>query len=165
MTPERQFVRACGLMLFAGLAMLAASFLAVDRSVRLQSRMADLALTATAETASAQSMIATLDMLSKRPDAPGARMQLARLAWIGRIMLGLTVVVPFLALGALLLNDVDRAVIGMIAAISFLGCALAYPLDLLIRGDLAALASAVNPGRDALLAGDSIDSLLSGSRH
>ncbi len=81
MTPERQFVRACGLMLLAGLAMLAASFLAVDRSVRRQSLMTELALTAASETASAQSMIATLDMLAKRPEAPDARMHLARLAW------------------------------------------------------------------------------------
>ena len=72
--------------------------------------------------------------------------------------------VPFLALAALLLKDVERDVIGAIAATGFLGCALGYWLDLAIRGDVGALATAIHPSGDSLLAGDSVDSLLTGSR-
>jgi len=72
--------------------------------------------------------------------------------------------VPFLALEALLTIDVGRGVIGALAAIGFLGCALAYVLDLAIRADLSALATAMNPSGDALVAGDSLDSFLTGSR-
>jgi hypothetical protein len=90
--------------------------------------------------------------------------ELANLARLSRIVLGLTVLVPFLALAALLLNDVQRAVIGAIAATGFFGCALAYLLDLAIRADVAALAAAVNPTSDALLGGDSVESFLGGSR-
>jgi hypothetical protein len=90
--------------------------------------------------------------------------ELANLARLGRIVLGLTVLVPFLALAALLLNDVQRPVIGAIAATGFFGCALAYLLDLAIRADVAALAAAVNPSSDALLGGDSVESFLGGSR-
>ena len=78
-------------------------------------------------------------------------------------MLALTVAVPFLALAALLLEDVERSVIGAIAATGFCGCALAYWLDLSIRGDVSALAMAINPGGDALMSGDSVESFLTGS--
>jgi serine/threonine protein kinase len=103
-------------------------------------------------------------LLRARPADARELPELARLAGLGRIVLALTVAVPFLALAALLLNDVSKPVIGAIAATGFFGLALAYYLDLAIRADLAALAVAINPGRDALLAGDSADSLLSGSR-
>ena len=89
---------------------------------------------------------------------------MAGLARLGRIVLGLTVALPFIALAALLMWDSARAVIGALAAIGFLGCALAYVLDLAIRADLAALAAALNPSGDTLSAGDSLDSFLSGSR-
>jgi serine/threonine protein kinase len=90
--------------------------------------------------------------------------ELAQLVRWGRVVLGLTVAVPFLALAALLLKDVERDVIGAIAATGFLGCALGYWLDLAIRGDVAALATAIHPSGDSLGAGDSVDSLLTGSR-
>lgn len=90
--------------------------------------------------------------------------ELAGLVRLGRIVLALTVSVPFLALAALLLKDVERDVIGAIAATGFLGCALGYWLDLAIRGDVGALATAIHPSGDSLLAGDSVDSLLTGSR-
>jgi hypothetical protein len=66
-------------------------------------------------------------------------------------------------LAALLLKEVERDVIGAIAATGFLGCALGYWLDLAIRGDLSALATAINPSGDAHFAGDSVESLLTGS--
>jgi hypothetical protein len=104
-------------------------------------------------------------LLAARPAADARELpELANLAHLGRIVLGLTVAVPFLALAALLLNDVERDVIGAIAATGFLGCALAYWLDLAIRGDLSALATAINPSGDAFFAGDSVESLLTGSR-
>ncbi|HMR62332.1 EAL domain-containing protein, partial [Amaricoccus sp.] len=88
MTPDRQFARACAIMLCAGLAMLVASFIEVERSARRQALMADLALAAAAEAASAQSMVAALDMLAERPDAPDAPMQQTRLAWDTEQLLG-----------------------------------------------------------------------------
>ncbi len=103
-------------------------------------------------------------LLQARPPDARELPELANLARVGRIVLGLTVAVPFLALAALLLKDVDRSVIGAIAATGFFGCALAYWLDLAIRGDVSALATAINPSGDALLAGDSVESLLNGSR-
>jgi hypothetical protein len=90
--------------------------------------------------------------------------ELAKLARLGRIVFGLTVLVPFLALAALMLNDVEQGTIGAIAATGFLGCGLAYLLDLAIRADLGALAAAINPSTDVLFGGDSMDSLLTGSR-
>jgi hypothetical protein len=103
-------------------------------------------------------------LLGSKPADARELPELARLARMGRFVLGITVLVPFLALAALLLNDVERGVIGAIAATGFFGCALAYWLDLVIRGDLSALAGAINPAGDALLAGDSVESLMSGSR-
>jgi len=90
--------------------------------------------------------------------------ELSRLSRIARVFFGFTLSVPFLALGALLMIDVGRAVIGALAAIGFLGCVLAYVLDLAIRADLSALAAAMNSSGDALAAGDSFDSTLAGSR-
>jgi serine/threonine protein kinase len=106
-------------------------------------------------------------LLKARPADARELAELASLAWIGRIVLGVTVLVPFLALAAFLFNDVvdvERATIGAIAATGFFGCALAYLLDLAIRSDLGALAASINPSTDALLGGDSLDSVLSGSR-
>ena len=88
LTPDRQFARACAIMLCAALAMLAASFIAVERSARQQALTADVALAAAAEAASAQSMVAALDMLAERPVAPDARMQQTRLAWDTEQLLG-----------------------------------------------------------------------------
>ncbi|MEX0677999.1 MAG: serine/threonine-protein kinase [Pirellulales bacterium] len=102
-------------------------------------------------------------LLQARPADARELPELANLARLGRVVLGMTVLVPFLALGALLLNDVQRAEIGAIAATGFFGCALAYFLDLSIRADLGALATAINPHSDALLAGDSVESYLTGS--
>lgn len=94
--------------------------------------------------------------------------ELASLARLGRIVFGVTVSLPFIALAALLMGrsdgHSDRAVIGTLAAIGFIGCVLAYLLDLAIRADLAALATAMNPSGDSLGGGDSLDSLLTGSR-
>ncbi len=103
-------------------------------------------------------------LLRARPADARDLPELATLARWGRVVLGLTVLVPFLALAALLLKDVERGVIGAIAATGFFGCALAYWLDLTIRADLGALATAINSSGDALLAGDSVESFLSGSR-
>ena len=89
---------------------------------------------------------------------------LAALSRRGRIFLALTFAVPFLALAALVSINFDRAVIGALSGIGFLGCGLAYWLDTVIRGDLAALAGTLNPGGDALLASDTVESLLQGSR-
>ena len=90
--------------------------------------------------------------------------ELAALAQRGRVFLALTVSVPFLAMAALVLINFDRSVMAGLCVIGLLGCGLAYWLDLVIRGDLAALAATMNPGGDALLASDTIDSLLTGSR-
>jgi hypothetical protein len=97
---------------------------------------------------------------------PDARIltELGYLARLGRGVLGLTVAVPFLALAALLINDVPRDVLGAIAATGFLGCVLGYWYDLTIRADLGALATAISPSGDVLLSGDSVDSLLGDSR-
>jgi serine/threonine protein kinase len=97
---------------------------------------------------------------------PDARVlpELGHIARLGRSVLGLTVSVPFLALAALLVNDVARDVLGAIAATGFLGCALGYWFDLTIRADLVALATAINPSGDALLGGDSVESLMGDSR-
>jgi hypothetical protein len=103
-------------------------------------------------------------LLQARPADARELPELSNLARLGRIVFGATVLVPFLALAALLLNDVQRAEIGAIAATGFFGCALAYVLDLSIRADLAALAAAINPGSDGLLSGDSAVSFLTGSR-
>ena len=89
---------------------------------------------------------------------------LADLMRRGRVVLALTVSVPFVALVAAVFINFDRAVIGALGGVGLAGCALAYLLDLMIRGDLAALAAAINPGGDALLSGESLDSFLSGSR-
>ena len=93
--------------------------------------------------------------------------ELASIARLGRIAFGVTVALPFIALAALLAGrsdgHSDRAVIGSLAAIGFIGCVLAYLLDLAIRADLGALATAMNPSGDSLGGGDSLDSLLTGS--
>jgi eukaryotic-like serine/threonine-protein kinase len=103
-------------------------------------------------------------LLQARPADARELPELSNLAQLGRIVLGATVLVPFLSLAALLLNDVQKAEIGAIAATGFFGCALAYVLDLSIRADLGALAAAINPGSDGLLSGDSVESYLTGSR-
>ncbi len=82
----------------------------------------------------------------------------------GRIVLGLTVAVPFVDLLAAVWVQFDRPVIAAMGAIGLAGCGIAYWLDLTIRGDLAALAAAINPSGDPLLGGESVDSFLSGSR-
>jgi serine/threonine protein kinase len=102
-------------------------------------------------------------LLQARPADTRDLPELGNLARVGRIVLGLTVLAPFLALAALLVNDVQRVTIGAIAATGFFGCGLAYLLDLAIRADLSALATALNPSTDALFAGESIDSF-TGSR-
>jgi hypothetical protein len=88
---------------------------------------------------------------------------LADLARRGRIVLGLTVAVPFIDLLAAVYVQFDRPVIAAMGAIGLAGCGMAYLLDLTIRGDLAALAAAISPGSDPL-GGESVDSFLSGSR-
>ncbi len=60
-------------------------------------------------------------LLEARPADSRELPELANLARLGRIVLGLTVMVPFLALAALLLNDVEKGVIGAIAATGFFG--------------------------------------------
>jgi len=94
----------------------------------------------------------------------GERDQLAAVSRRGLYLLGLTFSVPFLALSALVLINFDQAVVGALSAIGLIGCGLGYWLDLAIRGDLAALAGATNPAGDSLLASDTVDSFLSGSR-
>jgi eukaryotic-like serine/threonine-protein kinase len=101
-----------------------------------------------------------------RARVPDAREigDLSTLSRRGRNFLALTVSVPFLALLALVLINFERSVIAALSGIGLLGCGLAYGLDMVIRGDLTALAGTMNPGGDALLASDTIDSLMSGSR-
>ncbi len=90
--------------------------------------------------------------------------ELADVARRGRIFLALTVSVPLLSLPALVLIDFNRYATAALGGVGVVGCGLAYLLDLAIRGDLAALAAAMNPGGDALMAGDTLDSFLTGTR-
>ena len=103
-------------------------------------------------------------LVRARPSDARDVADLAKTARRGRVFLALTVLVPFLAMAALVLINFDRPVIAALCGIGLLGCGLAYWLDLAIRGDLAALAATMNPGGDALLASDTLDSLLTGSR-
>ena len=104
-------------------------------------------------------------LLQARPaDARDAN-DLADLARRNRIFLGLTISVPFLALSAAVQLVFNPEVIGALGAMGLVGCGLAYWLDLTIRGDLAALAASMDSGGDALLAGESSDSFLTGSGH
>ncbi|MBI3838583.1 MAG: serine/threonine protein kinase [Planctomycetia bacterium] len=103
-------------------------------------------------------------LLQARPADARDVSDLADLARRGRLFLGLTVAVPFLALSALVLLNFDRAVIGILGAIGLVGCGLAYLLDLTLRGDLAALTASMDPGGDPLFAGEPPDSFLTGSR-
>ncbi len=104
-------------------------------------------------------------LMQGRPEDAREIGELAQLARVGRMVFGVTVALPFIALGALLMiGDSAKAVIGGLAAIGFVGCVLAYLLDLAIRADLAALVTAMNPSGDSLGGGDSLDSLLTGSR-
>ena len=105
--------------------------------------------------------------------AAGARdtTDLAAIAGRGRLFLGLTFSVPFVALLSLLALSAielvaldDRAVLGGLAGLGLVGCGLAYWLELTIRADLAALAGTMNPSGDALLSGDTVDSFHTGSR-
>jgi hypothetical protein len=90
--------------------------------------------------------------------------ELASVARRGRLMLGLAVAIPFLAIiAALALHD-ETIIIGALAGLGLAGCGLAYGLDLTIRGDVAALASVISPGADPLLSNEGIDSRLTGSR-
>ncbi|HEV3138515.1 MAG TPA: serine/threonine-protein kinase, partial [Pirellulales bacterium] len=101
-------------------------------------------------------------LLQARPaDARDAN-DLADLARRNRIFLGLTVSVPFVAVLAFVQLSFDPEVISTLGAIGLFGCGLAYWLDLTIRGDLAALAASMDPSGDALLAGESHDSFLTG---
>ncbi|MGD9723007.1 MAG: serine/threonine-protein kinase [Pirellulales bacterium] len=77
----------------------------------------------------------------------------------GRIFLGITLSVPFIALSAVVLINFQRGVIAGLGGVGLAGCALAYWLDLTIRSDAAALASAIKPGGDPLLSTDSVESL------
>ena len=88
---------------------------------------------------------------------------LADLVRRGRIMLGITFSVPFIAIAAAVLINFEQEVIAALGGVGLIGCGLAYWLDLTIRSDAAALAAAINPSRDPLLASDSVDSFLSGS--
>jgi hypothetical protein len=89
---------------------------------------------------------------------------LANLARRGHVVLGFTVAVPFIALLATTLIYFDRPVILALGGIGLAGCGLAYLLDLAIRGDVAALATAINPSGDPLFATESVDSFMTGSR-
>ena len=89
---------------------------------------------------------------------------LAEVARRGRIVLALTLSIPFVALAALVLVAFQRPVIGGLGGLGLISCAIGYLLDVTIRGDLAALAAVINPGGDVLLASDSIEAALSGSR-
>jgi hypothetical protein len=104
-------------------------------------------------------------LMQGRPEDSREIGELAQVARMNRIVFGVTVSLPFIALAALLLiGDSEKHVIGALTAIGFIGCVLAYALDLAIRADLAALATAMNPSGDSLGGGDSLDSLLTGSR-
>jgi eukaryotic-like serine/threonine-protein kinase len=89
---------------------------------------------------------------------------LAEVARRGRIVLALTLSIPFVALAALVLVAFQRPVIGGLGGLGLISCAIGYLLDVTIRGDLAALAAVISPGGDVLLASDSIEAALSGSR-
>jgi hypothetical protein len=109
-------------------------------------------------------------LLKTRPVDAREVNDLADLARRGRIILGLTFSVPFVALLAvlslsglgILVERDDRVVLGALCGIGLVGCGLAYFLDLAIRADLAALSAAMNPSGDAL--GDAPDSFLTSSR-
>ena len=102
-------------------------------------------------------------MQTRTPDADDAA-DLTDLIRRGRIFLGVTLSVPFIAISAVVFINFDRWVIAGLGGVGLIGCALAYFLDLTIRGDAAALAAAIKPGSDPLLATDSVDSALAGSR-
>jgi hypothetical protein len=95
---------------------------------------------------------------ARPPDARGVT-DLADQANRDRIFLGLTFSVPFVALfsvlalsGLQLIPDLeDRIVLGALGGLGLAGCALAYVLELAIRSDLEALATAMNPSGDPLL--------------
>jgi hypothetical protein len=88
---------------------------------------------------------------------------LADLVRRGRVVLGITMSIPFIALAAVVVLNFDRLVIGALGGVGLVGCGLAYLLDLTIRSDAAALAAAINPSGEAMF-GESGDSFLSGSR-
>jgi hypothetical protein len=103
-------------------------------------------------------------LLSARaPDANEAA-DLAALLRRSVFFLAWTVSVPFLALGALVLINFDRPVMGALGLLGLFSCGFAYALDLTIRADVSALAAAINPSGDALGSSDSFDSLVTGSR-
>ena len=104
-------------------------------------------------------------LLKARPAEADELSLLADVARRGRIFLGLTVSVPFVALSALVLINFDKSSIGALGGLGLFGCALAFGLYLTTQADLAALASAMNPSGDAFAGGDSLDSFLTGSRH
>jgi serine/threonine protein kinase len=87
---------------------------------------------------------------------------LADLVRRGRVVLGITMSIPFVALSAVVLLNFDRLVIGALGGVGLVGCGLAYWLDLSIRSDAAALAAAINPSGETMF-GESGDSFLSGS--
>jgi hypothetical protein len=89
---------------------------------------------------------------------------LADLVRRGRIFLGVTLSVPFLALPAVVLINFHRGVIAGLGGVGLVGCGVAYLLDLAIRADASALAAAINPSGDPLSVGDTADSFLSGTR-
>ena len=103
-------------------------------------------------------------LLQARPTDAREVNELESVARRGRILLALTVAVPFLAFAALLMINFNRLVIGGLTGIGFVGCGLAYLLDLTIRGDLSALAGVMNPSGEPHFGTDTSDSFLTGSR-
>jgi hypothetical protein len=103
-------------------------------------------------------------LLQSRVVDASAAAELGELARRGRVVLGFTVAVPFIALMAAGLINFDRLVILALGGVGLAGCGLAYLLDLNIRGDVAALAAAINPSGDPLFATDSVDSFTTRSR-
>jgi serine/threonine protein kinase len=109
-------------------------------------------------------------LLKARPVDAREVSDLAALAQRGRVILGLTFSLPFVALIAVLLLSAfgmltqsdDRVALGALCGVGIVGCALAYVLDLSTRADLTAFAGAMNPGGEALT--DTRDSFLTGSR-
>ncbi len=103
-------------------------------------------------------------LLRARPAEARDVAELEAVARRGRVALALTFSVPFLALIALVFFQSEQAVMGALGGIGLAGSALAYVLDLAIRGDLAALMATLNPSGDPLGTSDSFEARLAGSR-
>jgi hypothetical protein len=102
-------------------------------------------------------------LLHARPADARETADLADLVRRGRIFLGVTLSVPFLALPAVVLINFHRAVIAGLGGVGLAACGVAYLLDLSIRADASALAAAINPSGDPL-ATETADSFLTGTR-